>query len=81
MKQSVESIKKDYQMKLKNKQRALKREFQVNEKAPLKVKITRFETKSNYTPLTSNSSVDFAITSAPTNLSAKELWAALTLSS
>ena len=35
---SIESIKSDYQRKLKNKQRALRRKFQVNEKAPLKVK-------------------------------------------
>ena len=41
----------------------------------------RFKTESNYTPLTSNSSVHFTIISASTNSSAKELWAALILSS
>ena len=38
----------------------------------------RFKTQSNHGPKTSTSSVDFAMTSTPTNSSTKELWAALT---
>ena len=41
----------------------------------------RFKTQSNHSSLTSTSSVDFAMTSTPTNSSAKELWAALTSNS
>ena len=37
-----------------------------------------FKTQSNHSPLTSTSSVDFAMTSTPSNSSAKELWVALT---
>ena len=80
MEQSVESIKSDYQMKLKYKQRALKRKFQVNVKTPQKVKtpIKRFKTQSSCIPLTSTLSVDFTMISAPTNSPPEKLSAALT---
>ena len=65
---------------MKNKQRALKKKFQDNEKTLLKVKILVkiFKTQSSYSPLTSTSPVDFAMTCTPTNLSTKKLWTALT---
>ena len=47
MKQSVESIITDYQMKLKNKQRALKREFQLMKKHHWKLKLQLKDLKLN----------------------------------
>ena len=66
LEQSIESIKSGYQRKLKNKQRALKfcfKDLKVNQIIDL---------------TTSTSYVDSAVTSTPTNSSAKELRATLT---